>query len=388
MEMLDDLKLYRQHALMNFLRKDKVASEYIKNNGEINEDMLQKFYRVHQVLQSKIIMIKLGKGMVKQSFMFAKSKFEQKLSFLKFITPENISIDVNEEEYLALINQVKEQAGGSSNLYFIIAKNIIVGLMNIDLEHFSKSLNGEEISSEQLRLLTKSLFNEEKTISSSPPLSPPAIIVTPVPSPSPFEETLAGKRARNEDSIDSSSDEEEAPILKRTRMEEPPVTLATIVEEDENVTSGGDEADDEADDESEEVYSIIEEKSDNSTEQDTATPSVDPQQVSYENVLSKPLYSNILPIVNPPQNVAESAQIQELIMQLGESYDDDDDDDDDDDNDNDNKDDKEEEVVAKINTEDDGQLAVQQLLNMVSRNKQKTTSAKVTDPKKTTFDFE
>lgn len=372
MEMLDDLKLYRQHALMNFLRKDKVASEYIKNNGEINEDMLQKFYRVHQVLQSKIIMIKLGKGMVKQSFMFAKSKFEQKLSFLKFITPENISIDVNEEEYLALINQVKEQAGGTNNLYFIIAKNIIVGLMNIDLEHFSKSLNGEEISSEQLRMLTKSLFNEEKTISSSPSLSPPDIIVTPVPSPSPFEETLAGKRARDEDSIDSSSDEEEAPILKRTRMEEPPVALATIVEEDENVTSGGDEADDEADDELEEVYSIVEEKSDNSTEQDTT----DLQQVSYENVLSKPLYSNILPIINPPQNVAESAQIQELIMQLGESYDDD------------NNDDKEEEVAPKINTEEDGQLAVQQLLNMVSRNKQKTTSAKVTDPKKTTFDFE
>ncbi|QLI62461.1 KN57gp_099 [Dikerogammarus haemobaphes nudivirus] len=167
MDIINDLDIYRKYALLDFIRKDKVASEYLNNisGDKLDEEILQKFYRVHQTLQSKIIMIKLGKGFVKHSFMFAKSKFIGKFPLLKFITPENIPINLTDEEYLALISSIQNQSPSalSSNLYFIIGKNILIGLLNIDLEHFIDSLDGGGLSKKQLDILTENLMKQKSS---------------------------------------------------------------------------------------------------------------------------------------------------------------------------------------------------------------------------------
>lgn len=179
MSLVEDVKLYRKHALLNYIRKDKVATEYLKTTppNQLDEEVLERFYRVHQALNSKLIMIKLGKGIVKQSCLFAKSKFEQKLSFLKYITPENINVDVTDEEYLALIQQINSSKTQGSNLYLIVGKNIIIGLLNINLDHFNNALGGETITEEQLRELTKHLSGDNKTNTSSIPVpeTPPPV---------------------------------------------------------------------------------------------------------------------------------------------------------------------------------------------------------------------
>lgn len=214
MSLLEDVKVYRKHALLNYVRKDKVAREYLKNTlpNQLDEDVLERFYRVHQALNSKLIMIKLGKGIVKQSCMFAKSKFEQKLSFLKYITPENIAVDVTDEEYIALIQQINSTKSQGSNLYLIVGKNIIVGLLNINLDHFNSALGGETITEEQLAELTKNISYNDKpvmpnvTIPETPPLVP---------------ETSFGQHLTKKRSMDSDTEEEvnySSPPLKMQKL--------------------------------------------------------------------------------------------------------------------------------------------------------------------------
>lgn len=161
MDASDDVNVYRKFALQSFLSKDPVAKNYlsaIKNETDIDEELLQKFYRVHSSLQSKQMMIKVGKSIVRQGLVFAKTTLIKKLPMLKYISPENITLELNEDEYLALIHNINTSSSKPANLYYVIAKNMLVEILNVNLMSLSESFQHTNLTSEQLETLTNKII--------------------------------------------------------------------------------------------------------------------------------------------------------------------------------------------------------------------------------------
>lgn len=216
-----DVDVYRRHALLNFIRKNKIANDYLKYSDvdTMTEEVLQKFYRVHQQLQSKIIFIKLGKGLVKQSLLFAKSKLESKIPALKYISPDNLVVEVSEDEYIALLSQIKEEQNKETNLYFLITKNMIVSLLNIDLVKFNESIEADGLSFGQMEKLMSNIINPKK------PVPTPDVETIVEVSPALNYASMQRKRSLEDDELPQSP--------KRVRFEDhiEPEIIETIEQE-------------------------------------------------------------------------------------------------------------------------------------------------------------
>uniref|UniRef100_A0AAU8GED2 Uncharacterized protein n=1 Tax=Faxonius propinquus nudivirus TaxID=3139431 RepID=A0AAU8GED2_9VIRU len=132
---MEDIEQYRFLALRSFIEKDPIALAYIRNLKEkdVDNGLLQNFYKIFSSLQNKISLIKIGKGIIRQSLILGKNLIINKIPFIKFLTPEKIKISVNEEEYLALINHTTT-VQKDTNAYFIIGKNMIMDLLNLNIE--------------------------------------------------------------------------------------------------------------------------------------------------------------------------------------------------------------------------------------------------------------
>ncbi|UBZ25584.1 GbNV_gp67-like protein [Crangon crangon nudivirus] len=148
MQSTEEFKVYKQYAVRAFLSKDRVASAYIANltqDNVIDEELLQKFYMAFSGLQSKVSMIRLGKGVIKQGLTIGKNILVRKIPQCKFLHPESISTNLSDEEYMALLHNCSKASGAPENLYFVIGKTMLLDLLNIELSNILQDTKGIDI---------------------------------------------------------------------------------------------------------------------------------------------------------------------------------------------------------------------------------------------------
>lgn len=163
---MSDFQIYKKFAIKAHLNKDKIAREYINNLNEddIDEKFLRKLYNAHITIQSKIMLIKLGKGIFKQGMVVTKDKFSSKLKILSFINPENISTDLSDEEFIALINSVDDVKDSKQNVYLVIAKNMLCELLNINIHTINEQIEETLLNSDKMDKVLNIIVKDKKPI--------------------------------------------------------------------------------------------------------------------------------------------------------------------------------------------------------------------------------
>ncbi|UBZ25678.1 GbNV_gp67-like protein [Carcinus maenas nudivirus] len=182
--------IYQKYLFSQVVKKDSVIREYLKSNENISPETIQKLYDFYNSIKNKKLVLEIGKGVVRgvlintkkvicDSEVSVKDKENQsivsKLSHVvkpifKFIEPENITIKLTEDEYLALINDLmsKKKSGKQTNLYILIGSNMLMSLISSNIKNLLDNQGSEEveeedsISNEHLSNIYNKLINEEE----------------------------------------------------------------------------------------------------------------------------------------------------------------------------------------------------------------------------------
>ncbi|AII15887.1 hypothetical protein PmNV_099 [Penaeus monodon nudivirus] len=160
----ESVEIYQRHLIKQLLNSDEVLRDYIKTQDTISKETIGDLYGLYNTIKSKKMMIVVGKNVVKSLLITTKSSMmETDLSnvsgikgkliknvkpFLTFIHPENITPELASDEYVALVNSVvNSNKKGSTNVYIVVAHNILMSLVSSNLTTLLSSLtnngNGE-----------------------------------------------------------------------------------------------------------------------------------------------------------------------------------------------------------------------------------------------------
>ena len=138
-------ELYRRYAMSNFIKGDSIAQLYVKSlkdEQEIDDNIIYKLYIASDSIKAKNSVVLFVKALIKKGLIMGKEKLIDKFPMLCNFQPENMSIDLSESEQIALINHdaIEKNNDSPTNCYFLIAKNMILELINNNLTNINKIL--------------------------------------------------------------------------------------------------------------------------------------------------------------------------------------------------------------------------------------------------------
>ena len=139
--------LYRRYAMSNFIKKDNIAQLYVKSlndKQDIDDNIINKLYIANDSIKARATFIICMKTIIKHSLVMGKEKLIDKFPMLKYVKPENIKININESEQIALINNdnLKANSGNRSpsNCYLLICQTMLLEMINENLGDINELL--------------------------------------------------------------------------------------------------------------------------------------------------------------------------------------------------------------------------------------------------------
>ncbi|UHB41832.1 hypothetical protein MrNuV_ORF109 [Macrobrachium rosenbergii nudivirus] len=171
---------YQRFLFKQIASKNPVILDYIEHNENVTPEKIEQLHNFHNSLKNRKMLIQIGKSLVKsvlinmkQSIMSTKIQTTPDASIsvktfipkvlntlrpiLQFIEPENISVELDDNEYLALVEHIKlkNSKGGPPNLYILIATNMLTSLISSQISTFIKN--------NEIAILEQTVTDKDKT---------------------------------------------------------------------------------------------------------------------------------------------------------------------------------------------------------------------------------
>jgi hypothetical protein len=133
--------IFRKVCMIRFIETDQRANKWLKmkEGKDINIDELTDIYNTVSSIRSKVLWVMVGKTIIKQSMIYGfdiiKHKNNNLDKILSYVKPENIVVDVRDDEYISLTKIATEK--GESNIYITFAKNILSDMLSDSIQQIT-----------------------------------------------------------------------------------------------------------------------------------------------------------------------------------------------------------------------------------------------------------
>ncbi|UVT30884.1 GbNV-gb67-like [Penaeus vannamei nudivirus] len=157
----ESFEVYQKHLLRKLLNSDEVIRKYIKDQEIVSQSMVNDLYGLYSKIKTQKMLIMIGKSVVKSVIINVKdgmmsldlknASLKNKTlgmvrSFMGVLHPENISSELTDDEYVTLVGNIiaKNKTQGPSNIYILIATNMIMSMVSTNLDGVLASLAGNK----------------------------------------------------------------------------------------------------------------------------------------------------------------------------------------------------------------------------------------------------
>ncbi|ABO45400.1 unknown [Gryllus bimaculatus nudivirus] len=156
---MDEIETFTRASLYSICLKSPILK--FVNLENVDTETLQALVNQSFAHNIEEIIILLSKYATKSVLTFITSKYPNVSSI---INPENIKIRIEDDERLQIVKSKKTSNLNNFPVYGLVVKNIILGLLNVNLENLESTLNNLKTTNEQVTV------NSDKT---PPPLITP-----------------------------------------------------------------------------------------------------------------------------------------------------------------------------------------------------------------------